>query len=90
MAKNEKLYALISCAQCRPPDTGLFRTVIRAAIDERVVEDIDLASELAVSRSTVERWKNGKAAPHPAMRAPVYAVLIRRLRGMEALAARPE
>lgn len=43
------------------------------------IQLIDFANELAVSVSTVERWRNGRSVPYPTMRKPVYAVLERRL-----------
>ena len=48
--------------------------------------DSDLATNLSVSRPTVNRWKNGANAPHPVMRKHVFdwlknrAVQVRRTR----------
>lgn len=52
-----------------------FRTCVDQALNELELAPIQLANALAVSRTTVLRWQNGRAVPHPAMRKPVYKVL---------------
>lgn len=68
----------IAVAQQHLTDDVMFRECVSDVLMALQVEDIDFASELAVSRSTVNRWKNGRSVPHPAMRRPVYAALRRR------------
>lgn len=58
-------------------DVG-FMNCVRETTALLAIEDIDLANELGVSRTTVLRWKNGRAVPYPGMRKPVYAALRRR------------
>lgn len=40
--------------------------------------DEDVSREFGVSRPTINRWRNGRNAPHPMMRTPVYDWLIDR------------
>lgn len=40
--------------------------------------DDDVSVEFSVSRPTVNRWKNGRNAPHPLMRKPIYDWLEKR------------
>jgi hypothetical protein len=72
----------IAVAQQDLQDDAMFRTCVSETLMALHIDDIDFANELAVSRSTVNRWKNGRAVPHPAMRKPVYAVLKCRARGL--------
>jgi transcriptional regulator with XRE-family HTH domain len=79
MANLQANLSQISLAQKQLGDDEMFRACVADTLAMLNVEDIDFANELAVSRSTVNRWKHGKAAPHPAMRKPVYAALKRRV-----------
>ncbi len=40
--------------------------------------DSDISREFGVSRPTVNRWRNGANAPHPAMRRPLFGYLEKR------------
>ena len=41
--------------------------------------DSEISKEFGVSRPTINRWRNGRNAPHPMMRQPVYDFLIKRV-----------
>lgn len=79
MIDYQKILNRIKDAQDNLEDSERFRKCVSETLADLSIEDISLANELAVSLSTVNRWKNGNAAPHPAMRRPVYAALIRRV-----------
>lgn len=57
-----------------------FRRIVADALASGV-DEMALANALAVSRSTVQRWTNGVAVPHPAMRVPVFAAIERLRQG---------
>lgn len=78
MTNINKILEHIDIAQRSLTDDNMFRACVTETLRFLLVDDIDFANELAVSRSTVNRWKNGRAVPHPAMRKPVYAALKRR------------
>jgi transcriptional regulator with XRE-family HTH domain len=78
MMEIQEILNRIAVAQQHLTDDIMFRNCVSETLMVLQVEDIDLANELAVSRSTVNRWKNGASVPHPAMRKPVYAALKRR------------
>lgn len=40
--------------------------------------DRDISREFSVSRTTIFRWREGRNAPHPLMRGPVYTFLSKR------------
>jgi DNA-binding transcriptional regulator YdaS (Cro superfamily) len=62
-------------------DAATFHDLIRQAFALRVVvSDEDVARKFAMSRPSVNRWKNGRTAPHPAVRRPVYAWLAKEAR----------
>jgi len=67
----------IEYAQFNLTDDDLFKECVSQTMQDLNLEDIVFANSLAVSRSTVNRWKNGKAIPHPLMRKPVYESLKR-------------
>jgi DNA-binding transcriptional regulator YiaG len=58
-------------------DDKLFKECILQTMQDIDLNDITLANLLAVSRSTVARWKNGQAVPHPLMKKPVYNILLK-------------
>jgi transcriptional regulator with XRE-family HTH domain len=41
------------------------------------ISDEELADEVRVSRPTVNRWKNNKNLPHPALRSSIAAWIVR-------------
>lgn len=49
-------------------DDAQFRAVLVDAQTVLEMSDQQIADQLSVSRPTVNRWKNGKNLPHPAMR----------------------
>lgn len=78
-AKIKLCFNIIENAEQFLSDDKIFQSCIVSITDYLDIEDIDLANKMAVSRSTVLRWKNGKAVPHPLMRKPVYKILKRYL-----------
>jgi len=59
-------------------DDQAFRRLFAAGMNLLQLLDIDVAREFGVSRPSVNRWRNGINAPHPAMRKPVYTWLEQR------------
>lgn len=59
-------------------DDAAFHKVVSSGMDLMSVLDSDLAHEFGVSRPTVNRWRSGANAPHPALRKHVFAWLQRR------------
>jgi len=55
----------------------LFHELVRESMAVLHLEDGDVADKLPVSRSAVNRWRNGKTAPLPLMRKPVYKLFVR-------------
>ncbi len=58
-------------------DAGPFHDLIRRGFDLMVLTDANVAEHFAMSRTSIMRWRNGRTAPHPAMRRHVYAWLLR-------------
>jgi len=56
-------------------DKELFHNLIASACEVLDLNDLSIAREFSASRSTVLRWKNGAAAPHPTIRKHVYDYL---------------
>lgn len=56
-------------------DAGLFVAVVHACYELSLSGDEALARKFGMTRSTATRWRNGTAAPHPAMRRPVFRFL---------------
>lgn len=65
-----------------------FRHALNESMTALELRDIDVATALSVSRTTVGRWRNGTAIPHELMRKPVYRVLVRRIQ--ERIRSSPE
>ncbi len=57
----------------------LFQSNVREITAKLGMSSLDLATELSVSRTTVDAWKVGIMIPLPLMRKPVYRVLQRKL-----------
>lgn len=58
-------------------DDQEFRSILSEAMKRLSLSDDDIAGALLVSRPTVNRWLEGKSEPHPAMRRPIYAWIIK-------------
>ena len=59
------------------PTLDLFRFAVWAFLAEHTDErTAQLCNRFAVSRATVNRWRTGANAPHPAMREPVFRWLL--------------
>jgi transcriptional regulator with XRE-family HTH domain len=61
-------------------DDALFADLVREAMAALELSDSDLARQFGMSRPSVTRWRNGRTAPHPAMRAKVFKALLTRVR----------
>lgn len=78
MATIEQLKVYIKRASnLDPEDTNGFHSMIRDGLKLLIITDDFLANKISMSRSSVNRWKNGRNAPHPIMRKGVIALLIR-------------
>jgi len=56
----------------------VFHKIVEQGMDIMQLLDSDLAHEFNVSRPTVNRWRSGANAPHPALRKHVFAWLHKR------------
>lgn len=54
-----------------------FQERLLAAIARTGITDLQLRREFGVSKPTLERWKNGKSAPHPLGQPAVFGWLDR-------------
>ena len=76
MADQNDLQAYIDVVKKAPQtDDAAFHSVVARGMTVLRLLDSDLAFHLGVSRPTVNRWKSGANAPHPAMRKHVFAWL---------------
>ena len=64
-------------------DSEQFRYLLVEGMKLLNLFDKDIAHEFGASRPTVNRWKNGIDAPHPAMRRPVYRYLANALKSVK-------
>jgi hypothetical protein len=55
-----------------------FKTLLNRGMELLRLIDADISKEFGVSRPTVNRWRNGANAPHPAMRKPLFNYLAKR------------
>ena len=55
-----------------PRNYEQFKNLLNKGMDLLRLLDSDISKEFGVSRPTVNRWRNGANAPHPAMRKPLY------------------
>lgn len=60
-------------------DDAQFRAVFAEAQGVLEMSDQEIADQLSVSRPTVNRWKNGKNLPHPAMRKHILNWIVERV-----------
>ncbi len=74
MAKRCFIEKLRAAAASSKDDDNLFAEIIR----ETNLEDSELASMFMVSGPTVNRWRNGLATPHQAIKRRIYEVLAER------------
>lgn len=68
--------ALVRRAGEDPKDRALFKDVVDRALALSVVTPREVADTLECAPSTVDRWRSGVAAPHPAICALMYTWLI--------------
>jgi hypothetical protein len=67
----------LKSADCR--DRNEFYRLFNTGMELLRMLDGDVTSEFSVSRPTVNRWRNGKNAPHPLMRQPIYDWFLNRV-----------
>lgn len=53
-------------------DSNMFYELINKSFKLLEFSDLDVAVRFGMSKPSVSRWKNGRTAPHPAMRPPAY------------------
>ncbi len=76
----ERLRGLLNALQtANVADDAAFHNCVSMAFNLIVLSEDELARKFSVSRPSINRWKNGRSAPHPAMRKHVYAWLKRRV-----------
>lgn len=68
----ENLNRLIELAKMRLTSDDLFQTVIKQTLEATDYYPETLAKELKVSNSTVSRWMNKLASPHPSKKLVFY------------------
>ena len=61
-----------------PKNDEQFKVLLIKGMDLLRLLDSDISREFGVSRPTVNRWRNGANAPHPAMRKPLFRYLEKR------------
>ena len=67
--------------ELRSADTSnekVFQELLNSGMKLMMMNDEDIAYQFGVSRPTVTRWRNGKNAPHPAMRKVIFNWLRKR------------
>lgn len=62
-----------------PNDDGQFQEAVKTGTALLGITDGDLADHFDMSRPSVNRWKNGRNAPHPAFRKSVYSFFTKRV-----------
>lgn len=78
MASIENLEKLVdACTDPVLDDDAVFQQVLDTAQDVLVIDDDRCAELFDVSRSAVNRWRNGASAPRRVVRRHVYSVLRR-------------
>ena len=59
-------------------DEERFHELVRQGIKMLLLSDDEFSREFGISRTSVNRWKNGRNAPLPIVRPQVYAFLAKR------------
>jgi transcriptional regulator with XRE-family HTH domain len=73
MATTNELKAYIEVLKkTAQTDDAAFNSAVARGMDVLQLLDSDLALHLGVSRPTVNRWRTGANAPHPAMRKHIF------------------
>lgn len=90
LAELTQLRADLEAASKSPGDDETFHALIDRSMRLLMLTDVDFATEVGTNRSSINRWKNGKNAPHFAVRPRVYALLLKRVRTHLAREAREE
>lgn len=79
MSEMSKGLVKVALMVADPKNDRQFMHLVICSMQELNLTDKDVAEMIGVSIPTVERWKNGKNAPHPAMRPVIYKEFIKRL-----------
>lgn len=76
MAKGTRLEEYVAFVrQADDKDDAAFKAVVARGMELMQLLDTDLSHHFGVSRPTVNRWRTGANAPHPALRKHVFAWL---------------
>jgi hypothetical protein len=84
-----KLREDLEAASKSATDDAMFHELVERSLRLLMLPDLDFAKLVGTNRSSINRWKNGKNAPHPAVRPRVYALLLKRTRLVLNSEARP-
>lgn len=80
---RQELIAALESAKTNTEDAQLFQQLVSASIQMLGLSEREVAGLFTFSVTGVQRWMNGTAAPHPALRAPAYSTFIRLLQEAE-------
>lgn len=75
----EDLRALVLDALSHITNDELFRKVINAAFEILQFDESELSYQFGISRTTVQRWRNGNACPYHMMRIGPYNWILRKI-----------
>jgi hypothetical protein len=64
-------------------DSERFKAVLASAFILLFLDEGDIAHVMGVSRSTVNRWREGHSLPFGSARGPIYDYLLRRINQFE-------
>jgi hypothetical protein len=82
MKPNTELIDLINdLSKADTKDNIEFARFFSRAMDVLALDVTEIALEFSASRPTVTRWRNAVNAPHPAMRASIYAFFLTKALG---------
>jgi hypothetical protein len=84
-----KLREDLEAASKSPTDDALFHELVERSLRLLMLPDLEFAKLVGTNRSSINRWKNGKNAPHLAVRPRVYGLLLKRTRHVLSVDARP-
>lgn len=68
-------------------DDAVFSAAVAQSMALLALSDGEIAAEFDMSRPSVNRWRNGRAAPHPAVRKHVFKFFAKKIERLIALEA---
>lgn len=75
LVKKALLELINSLSSADPKDDRIFQKLIDKSLNLMNISEADFAERIGVSRPTINRWRSGRTAPHPALRNHVYNYL---------------